>query len=265
MHVLLVEDDSLLGQAIEMALARWSHTSVWVRDGAAALAAARTSSFDLIVLDLGLPRVEGLDVLKTLRAELRPVPVLIMTARDTLTDRVRGLDAGADDYLNKPFHLEELAARMRALHRRALGQSQNLILVGSLSLDPISAQVSFEGQTLELSHREFVLLRALAERAGRAVSREVLIHALYGAEGGAESNSGPRGLACGKNRRECCPARTASPRLCARSPGGRGRAGQRSRMGHRYRSDGRCPVRRLFRVRSRAQNVANIRYANRDR
>lgn len=189
MHVLLVEDDSLLGQAIEMALTRWSHTSVWVRDGQAALAAARSNAFDLIVLDLGLPRIEGLDVLKTLRAESRAVPVLIITARDTLSDRIRGLDAGADDYLNKPFHLEELAARMRALHRRALGQTQNLILAGPLCLDPVGAQTTYEGKSVELSHREFVLLRALAERAGRAVSREFLLQALYGAEGGAESNT----------------------------------------------------------------------------
>jgi two-component system, OmpR family, response regulator QseB len=189
MHVLLVEDDALLGQAIETALARWSHTSVWVRDGQGALAAARGGTFDLIVLDLGLPRIEGLEVLKTLRAEARAVPVLIITARDALTERIRGLDAGADDYLNKPFHLDELAARMRALHRRALGQSQNLIVVGSLCLDPLSAQATFEGDALELSRREFVLLRALAERAGRAVTREALMHALYGAEGGAESNT----------------------------------------------------------------------------
>ena len=151
MHVLLVEDDALLGQAIEMALGRWNHTSVWVRDGEAALAAARSSAFDLIMLDLGLPRIEGLDVLKTLRAEARSVPVLIITARDALTDRVRGLDAGADDYLNKPFHLDELAARMRALHRRALGQSQNLILVGSLCLDPLSAQATFAEQMIDLT------------------------------------------------------------------------------------------------------------------
>jgi two-component system response regulator QseB len=189
MHVLLVEDDALLGQAIEMALERWSHTSVWVRDGEAALSAALEGAFDLIVLDLGLPRIEGLEVLKRLRAEARAVPVLIITARDALTDRVRGLDAGADDYLNKPFHLDELAARMRALHRRAMGQSQNLILAGSLCLDPVSAQATFEGHTVELSRREFVLLRALAERAGRAVSREVLMRALYGAEGGTESNT----------------------------------------------------------------------------
>jgi two-component system, OmpR family, response regulator QseB len=189
MHVLLVEDDALLGQAIEMALARWRHTSVWVRDGEAALSAARAGGFDLIVLDLGVPRIEGFEVLKTLRAENRAVPVLIITARDGITDRVRGLDAGADDYLNKPFHLDELAARMRALHRRALGQSQNLILVGSLCLDPLSTQATFQGHPVELSRREFILLRTLAERAGRAVSREALMQALYGAEGGAESNT----------------------------------------------------------------------------
>jgi two-component system, OmpR family, response regulator QseB len=189
MNVLLVEDDVLLGQAIETALARWNHTSVWVRNGAAALSAARAGGFDLIVLDLGLPRVQGLEVLKSLRTEACVVPVLIITARDGLTDRVRGLDAGADDYLNKPFHLDELAARMRALHRRALGQSQNLILVGSLCLDPLSAQATYKGQTVELSRGEFVLLRALAERAGRAVSREALMQALYGADRGAESNT----------------------------------------------------------------------------
>ena len=189
MHVLLVEDDVLLGQAIEMALARWTHTSVWARDGHTGLSAARTSVFDLILLDLGLPRVEGLKVLEALRSEPRNVPVLIITARDGLTDRVRGLDAGADDYLNKPFHLDELAARMRALHRRSLGQSRNLLVIGALALDTEAMHATFGGLTVELSRLEFALLRALAERAGRAVTREVLMHALYGAEGGTESNT----------------------------------------------------------------------------
>lgn len=189
MHVLLVEDDSQLGQAIEMALTRWSHTSVWVRDGQAALAAACNDAFDLVVLDLGLPRIEGLDVLKTLRAESRPVPVLIITARDSLADRVSGLDAGADDYLNKPFHLDELGARLRALHRRALGMAQNHIHVGSLSLDPIGAEATYDGRAVELSHHELILLRSLAERAGKAVSRDSLLHALYGDADGADSNT----------------------------------------------------------------------------
>ena len=189
MNVLLVEDDLSLGQAIEMAFARWNHTSVWVRNGVAALSAARDGGFDLIVLDMGIPEIPGIEVLKTLRTENRDVPVLIITAREGHTDRVLGLDAGADDYLNKPFHLDELAARMRALHRRALGQSKNLILIGSLILDPLSAQASFAGSPVVLSRGEFVLLRTLAERAGRAVSREVLMRTLYGPDGGSESNT----------------------------------------------------------------------------
>jgi two-component system response regulator QseB len=189
MHVLLVEDDVLLGQAIETALARWGHTLLWVRDGQTALTAARMAGFDLVLLDLGLPRVAGLQVLEELRASCADVPVIIITARDTLTDRIAGLDAGADDYLSKPFNLDELAARMRALHRRSRGQSKNLIVAGAVSVDPVDMRVSVGGNQVELSHREFVLLRALAERAGRAVSREVLTRTLYGAEGGAESNT----------------------------------------------------------------------------
>jgi len=188
-HVLLVEDDLLLGQAVETALSRWGHTLLWVRDGAAALEAVRLGGFDLVLLDLGLPRVEGLQVLKQLRKDSSNVPVLVITARDALADRISGLDAGADDYLGKPFSLDELAARMRALHRRSMGQSRNLIAVGSLSLDPASMEVRFEGASIELSHREFALLRALAERAGRAVSREALARALYGIEAGVESNA----------------------------------------------------------------------------
>jgi two-component system response regulator QseB len=189
MHVLLIEDDVLLGQAIETALARWEHTLLWARDGQAGLSAARAGGFDVVLLDLGLPRVDGLTVLRDLRGAAGDMPVLIITARDALTDRIAGLDAGADDYLTKPFNLDELAARMRALHRRSLGQSKNLLVAGALSLDPIGMRAVFDGRPVELSHREFVLLRALAERAGRAVSREVLMRALYGAEAGAESNT----------------------------------------------------------------------------
>ena len=189
MHVLLVEDDELLGQAIEAALVRWNHSFIWVRDGHMGLSAARANNFDLILLDLGVPRIEGLIVLKTLRAELEHVPVLIITARDGLADRIEGLDAGADDYLTKPFHLDELAARMRALRRRHLGQSQNLLVVGDLCLDAENLHVTFQGLVVGVSPLEFSLLHALAERAGRAVSREVLTRALYGAEGGTESNT----------------------------------------------------------------------------
>lgn len=189
MHVLLIEDDVLLGQAIETALRRWGHTLLWVRDGRAGLSAAHAGGIDLVLLDLGLPGVGGLQVLKALRANSGAVPVLIITARDGLTDRIAGLDAGADDYLGKPFNLDELAARMRALHRRSLGQPKNMLVAGAIAIDPAAMQVSFDGRPVELSHREFILLRALAERAGRAVAREALMRALYGVEAGAESNT----------------------------------------------------------------------------
>jgi two-component system response regulator QseB len=187
MHVLVVEDDELLGLGIREALQRWSHTCVWVADGASALAAARTTAFDAAVLDLGLPKVDGVDVLKTLRREKINLPVLVITARDALTDRVRGLDAGADDYLVKPFHLEELAARLRALHRRAHGLAMNVIEVGALTLDVAAHTGVYDGRSLELSRAEFLLLRALAERAGRVVARETLQQAMYGDEGVASN------------------------------------------------------------------------------
>lgn len=193
MHVLVVEDDALIGQGIQDALTRWSHTSDWVRDGAAALAAARAGSFDVAVLDLGLPHVNGLaldgiGVLNALRRDAIGLPVLIVTARDTVSDRIGGLDAGADDYLVKPFHLDELAARLRALHRRANGLAHGLVEAGALTLDTTTFEGSYAGQRLELSRTEFLLLRALAERAGRVVLRATLEQALYGNDG-VESNA----------------------------------------------------------------------------
>lgn len=193
MHVLVVEDDTLLGQGIEDALARWSHTSVWVRDGAAAIAAARAGTFDIAVLDLGLPhvngqRLDGIGVLNALRRDGIGLPVLIVTARDTVSDRITGLDAGADDYLVKPFHLDELAARLRALHRRANGLAHGLVEAGALTLDTTTFEGSYAEQRLDLSRTEFLLLRALAERAGRVVLRATLEQALYG-NNGVESNA----------------------------------------------------------------------------
>ena len=188
MHVLVVEDDVLLGQGIEDALRRWSHTWIWVRDGAAALAAARAGAFDIVVLDLGLPKVDGVEVLRALRRDGIAIPVLVVTARDTVPDRIGGLDAGADDYLVKPFHLDELAARLRALHRRAHGLAQKQVEAGALSLDTVAFEASYAGRVLALSRTEFLLLRALAERAGRVVTREALEQAMYG-NNGVESNA----------------------------------------------------------------------------
>jgi two-component system response regulator QseB len=188
MHVLIVEDNPVLGRGIETALARWSHTSEWAHDGDAGLALALATPFDLVLLDLGLPRRDGLDVLREMRRRGLQTPVIVITARDDIGDRVGGLDAGADDYLVKPFHLDELAARLRALHRRAHGLAHRLIEVGPLRLDTMASEASYHATLLDLSRLEFVVLRVLAERAGRVVTRAALEQAMYGT-GGVESNA----------------------------------------------------------------------------
>jgi DNA-binding response OmpR family regulator len=188
MHVLIIEDNPVLGRGIETALARWSHTSEWARDGDAGLTLALVTAFDLVLLDLGLPRRNGLDVLREMRRHGVQTPVIVITARDDIGDRVGGLDAGADDYLVKPFHLDELSARLRALHRRAHGLAHRLIEVGGLRLDTMSSEASYRENPLDLSRMEFLVLRALAERAGRVVTRTALEQAMYGT-GGVESNA----------------------------------------------------------------------------
>lgn len=182
MHVLLVEDDPLLGRGVETALRRWGHSTEWARDGNAALSLAECGDFDLILLDLALPGVDGLSVLRTLRRRGLRVPVLVTTARDAVADRIGGLDEGADDYLVKPFHLDELAARVRALQRRAQGLAHRLVEAGSLTLDTVAMEANWCGKPLELSRREFAVLRALAERAGRVVARATLERAIYGSD-----------------------------------------------------------------------------------
>ena len=188
MHVLIVEDDESLARGIQQALTRWSHTSEWARDGAAAAIAARIAPYDVALVDLGLPKLDGIELIRKLRRERIPLPVIVITARDAIADRVKGLDAGADDYLVKPFHLDELAARLRAVDRRAKGQSHAIIEVGLLRLDTASGDATWDGTTLALSRTERLLLRALAERAGRVVPREVLEQAVHGHER-PESNS----------------------------------------------------------------------------
>nr|WP_279236682.1 response regulator [Dyella sp. RRB7] len=176
----MVEDDAQLGAAIQRALERLSYTVSWLRDGRSALNAIRDRTADLILLDLGLPGRDGIEVLVEARRAHVETPVLVMTARDGLAARVDGLDAGADDYLVKPFHVEELAARIRSLGRRMRGLTVNRIDVGALSLDLGTSEVSFRGQPVELTRREFALLQALMENAGRLVRRESLENSLYG-------------------------------------------------------------------------------------
>src|SRR5512142_323560 len=158
MRLLLVEDDEMIGAAAREGLRQEGHAVDWVRDGAQAETAAAVGVYDLVLLDLGLPRRDGLAVLKGLRAKGHEVPVLIITARDAVSDRVAGLDAGADDYLVKPFDLDELAARVRALLRRNSGRAEPLLRVGPLTLNPSTREITFHGEPLRLSAREFALL-----------------------------------------------------------------------------------------------------------
>ena len=180
MHIILVEDDLQLGAAIQRALERLAYTVSWLRDGREALIALRDQTADLVLLDLGLPGKDGLDVLLEARRAHVKTPVIVMTARDALEARVRGLDAGADDYLIKPFHLDELGARIRSLTRRAHGLAANRIEVGALSIDLGTSEVTFRNEHIELTRREFSLLQILMERAGRLVRRESLENSLYG-------------------------------------------------------------------------------------
>jgi DNA-binding response OmpR family regulator len=180
MRILLVEDDPMIGESVVTGLASEGHAIDWVRDGVAAEAAIATTPYALVLLDLGLPKRDGVDVLKDLRARKLDLPVLVMTARDTVRDRVAGLDAGADDYLVKPFDFDELSARVRALLRRAAGRAEPLVERGPLVLNPATHEVRWHGETLDVSGREFALLAALAERQGAVVSRAQLEEKLYG-------------------------------------------------------------------------------------
>lgn len=180
MHIILVEDDPQLGAAIQRALEHLSYTVSWLRDGREALLALRDQTADLVLLDLGLPGKDGLDVLVEARRSHVKTPIIVMTARDALEARVRGLDAGADDYLVKPFHLDELGARIRSLTRRAHGLAENRIEAGALSIDLGTSEVTFRGEHVELTRREFSLLQILMERTGRLVRRESLENSLYG-------------------------------------------------------------------------------------
>ncbi|HEX6691926.1 MAG TPA: response regulator transcription factor [Burkholderiales bacterium] len=189
MRILLVEDDELLGAGIRDALAR-AHCSVeWALDGRQALAALRAGEFDLVVLDLGLPGIDGIEVLRSLRAGGGVTPVLVLSARDTPPERVLGLDEGADDYMVKPFDVDELLARARALQRRQRGAAVNVIDHGRLRLDPASLSVTCEGRAVPLQRREFMLLHKLLQSAGQVLSRAQLEESVYGWSDGVESNS----------------------------------------------------------------------------
>ena len=189
MRILLVEDDDLLAAGIRDTLERALYAVEWVADGPDALAALQTNTFDLVILDLGLPGLDGIEVLRRVRAGGATTPVLVLSARDTAPDRVLGLDAGADDYLIKPFDVDELLARVRAQQRRLRGAAVNVIEHGRLRLDPAALAVTFEGRPIALQRREFMLLLRLLQSAGQVLSRAQLEEAIYGWDSGVESNT----------------------------------------------------------------------------
>jgi two-component system response regulator QseB len=189
MKLLLAEDDPMIGASIEHGLRLAGFAVDWCRDGRAAELALLGAHYSVLLLDLGLPQQDGLTLLKKLRQAKRDIPVLIVTARDAVGDRVAGLNLGADDYLVKPFDLDELIARVRALMRRHAGRALPIHELGVLRLDPVARTVELEGAPLALSQREFALLEVLMEQPGKVYSREDLEERLYGWEEEVSSNA----------------------------------------------------------------------------
>ncbi|HDS1221567.1 DNA-binding response regulator [Stenotrophomonas maltophilia] len=189
MRILLVEDDLSLGEGIRTALRRGAFAVDWVQDGNAAVLAAEDGEFDLMVLDLGLPRVDGIEVIRRVRAAGNTVPILVLSARERATDRTLGLDVGADDYLGKPFDTPELLARVRALVRRSSGRAQPALDAGGLHLDPATLEARWKGRPLDLTRREFALLRLLMEQNGRPMARDTIQKHLYGWDEDVASNA----------------------------------------------------------------------------
>ncbi|OGA13933.1 MAG: DNA-binding response regulator [Betaproteobacteria bacterium RIFCSPLOWO2_12_FULL_63_13] len=189
MRLLLVEDDPMIGEGVRKGLRQEGFAVDWVQDGRAAERAIDNDVYDLLLLDLGLPGKDGIDVLASLRRRGNAIPVLILTARDAVSDRVKGLDIGADDYLVKPFDLEELSARVRALLRRKSGRADPVIQIGNVTLNPATHEVFLDANPVALSAREFALLHALADRPGAVLSRAQLEEKLYGWSEEVESNT----------------------------------------------------------------------------
>lgn len=189
MRILLVEDDELLGSGIARHLELDGHAVDWIKNGSEVDAYLQAQPYSVVILDLGLPGKPGLEVLQAMRRKHNPTPVLILTARDTSADKVQGLDSGADDYLVKPFDIDELNARLRALARRHAGRAEAVIRHGDITLDPAAHTVQRGGRHIELSPREFTILQRLLEHPGRVVSRAVLEECLYSWDQEVDSNT----------------------------------------------------------------------------
>ncbi|MEW5787450.1 MAG: response regulator transcription factor [Pseudomonadota bacterium] len=189
MKLLLAEDDPMIGASMQRGLRTAGFAVDWVRDGRAAQLALAQEDHALLLLDLGLPRLDGLSLLRELRRGSRDIPVLVVTARDAVADRISGLNLGADDYLTKPFDLDELVARVHALLRRRAGRTRPEMRLGGLTLNPVSREAELNGQALALSQREFSLLAALMEQPGKVLSRQHLEDRLYGWDDPVSSNA----------------------------------------------------------------------------
>lgn len=189
MRILLVEDDELLGDAVKSGLTQFGYVVDWLKDGESARLAMKSETFEAVILDLGLPKLSGLGFLQSIRHEGNTTPVIILTARDSVEDRVKGLDSGADDYLIKPFDLDELGARMRALVRRSTGRAEAILQYRNLTLDPAAHAVFVDDINISVPRREFALLQKLLENTGHVLSREQLMQSLYGWDEEVDSNA----------------------------------------------------------------------------
>ncbi|MDF2939916.1 MAG: qseB [Gammaproteobacteria bacterium] len=189
MRILLVEDDELLGDAITTGLKQDGHTIEWVKDGQTAEGVILRDQFDVVILDISLPKKSGLEVLRAVRQEKISTPILLLTARDSVDDRIKGLDSGADDYLTKPFNLNELTARLRAISRRSSGRAEPLITYGAITIDPAAHTVKYHDEEIKMSRREYALLYSLLENKGKVISRHQIIDFLYGWNEEIDSNA----------------------------------------------------------------------------
>ena len=189
MRLLLVEDDELLGDAVKAGLTQFGYIVDWLKDGESARAAVRSESFEAIILDLGLPKLSGLGFLQSIRHDGNTTPVIILTARESVEDRVKGLDSGADDYLVKPFDLNELGARVRALVRRSTGRAEATLQYRNVTLDPAAHAVYVDNILVNVPRREFALLQKLLENRGQVLSREQLMQSLYSWDEEVDSNA----------------------------------------------------------------------------
>lgn len=189
MRLLLVEDDEALGDAVKTGLTQFSYVVDWLKDGEIAKKILKSELFELIILDLGLPKLSGIKLLQSIRQEGNTTPVIILTARDSVDDRIKGLDSGADDYITKPFDLNELSARIRALTRRSQGRADTEIHYKNIMLDPASHSVTVDNHLINIPRREFALLLKLLENNGQVVTREQLMQSIYSWDDDVDSNT----------------------------------------------------------------------------